>query len=471
MAFPSSLFLLYFLPMLLLLYYTIGKLGRSIQHLLLVLFTLLFYLWANLPSALLLVCVCILCYLFGLGIASSKQSQNKTKLFYLSLGGIALLLFVFRYLNVLQAEISSLFQVPEWIPEIVVPMGISIYMLHVLSYLIDVYHERIEVQKNPIELMVYLSFFPAVRAGVILEYASFSEQWKQKGASLAMFSQGLCRFIQGLAVYCLLGVSFALIADRVFALTQIGHTLYPIPITLAWLGLIALGLQLYFQLSAYSSMGIGIAQMLGYSLPENFHEPYAAKSLTAFWKRWMMSFIHWVETYIALPLEHVQTDTKDQLIKRLFLVWLFISVWSGAGYMFLAWGMLNFLFLCLEKFLHFDQKETANFWRHIWTLAIVLFGFLLLRSEHLSFFLEYGKNLLGLNHNGVFSDLAWMFLKENIVWFLVGIWLCFPASLRNSLWKKYRWTNAFSYLYPLGMALLLGLSLLFILHHPSLAMI
>lgn len=471
MAFPSILFLLYFLPILLLLYYTIGKFAKSVQHLLLVLSTSFFYAWADGTSMLLLVCVCILCYLFGRIIAKCNDPHTKTNLFYLSLGCFALLLLVFRYGNFLQANITSFWNVPEWIPDIVVPMGISIYMLHVLSYLIDLYHERIEVQKNPIKLALYLSFFPAIRAGVVLDYTTFCEQWKQKGASFTMFSQGVCRFIQGLAKYCLLGVSFALIADQVFSLTQIGHLRYPIPLSLAWIGAIALFLQLYFQLSSYSDMAIGIGQMLGFSLPENFNDPYAANSLSAFWKRWMMSVIHWVDTYIALPLEQSQTTTKDQMIKQLFLVWLFISIWSGSGWMFLIWGMMNFLFLTMEKILHWDQKTTATIWHHLLTLAIVLLGFLLLRSEQFSFFLEYGKNLLGLNQNGICSDLAWMFLKENIVWFLIGIWLCIPASLRSSWWKKYQWTTCFSYLYPLGMALLFGLSLIFILHHPYLTML
>ena len=432
MLFSSVVFVFCFLPAVVLLYYTVGRLSIHLRNGLLLAASLVFYAWGEPKNVLLLLLSCAANYLFGLLCGSDRASGRLRRAWLIAAVGFNLgMLFVFKYLNFTVSVINDAAGSKAFdVPEIMLPLGISFFTFQALSYVIDVYRKAAKPQRSPFDLSLYICLFPQLVAGPIVRYSEIEHQLLHRKESAEGVCAGLCRFVRGLAKKLLLANSMGAVADHVFALTGLWHTQYLVPASLAWLGAAAYSLQLFLDFSAYSDMAIGLGAMFGFSFDENFNYPYIAESLNDFWRRWHISLTRWFREYLYFPLGGSHTENEDVMVRNLAVVWLCTGVWHGANWTFLLWGIWHFLFTLFERltdFEHWPAKGRA--WRHIYLLLVVNFGWGLFRADNLYCFTEYAANMLMLNHNGFFSAEALMFLRENWLWFTLSILACIPPEM------------------------------------------
>ena len=448
MLFSSVIFLCYFLPNVLVLYYLLFF-SRTAQNVLLLIASLLFYAWGE-PVYVLLMLFSVL---FNSLMGYLVQGERRGKRFFLT---VALacnlgLLFVFKYLGFLLKGAG----VQGFSPRL--PIGISFYTFQALSYVADVYWGKVRAE-NPFYVGLYISFFPQLIAGPILTYSTVAEQIRHRKESWDGFCLGACRFVAGLGKKVLLSNNFAAIADNVFAWSAIGTERLQVPAMLAWVGSIAYSLQIYFDFSGYSDMAIGLGAMFGFRFPENFNYPYAAVSITDFWRRWHISLTGWFREYVYIPLGGNRHENKDIMVRNLFLVWLFTGIWHGANWTFLLWGLFYFLVQLAERFFGYAEKIPGPVWNRVYTLLTVNLAWVVFRADDLYQAGRFYLNMLGLNRNGIWSDAAVLFLRENWVFFLAGIIFSAPvARMGNEYLYKTgsRLNRILAVCYPAGMLLLL----------------
>ncbi|MDC7290151.1 MBOAT family protein [Blautia schinkii] len=469
MVFSSIIFLFYFLPVVLTLYYTAGKVGIHIRNILLLFASLFFYAWGEPVYVILLIGSCALSWISALCI----HYFSGAKKLWLIVGCIVNvgILFIFKYLNFSIETANTIFriagaeiQIP--VTDIMLPIGISFYTFQGLSYIVDVYREEAEVQKNPFYVALYISFFPQLIAGPIVRYTTIADQILNRTHTWEKFEQGAARFVIGLSKKILLANTFAVIADTIYELTMAGHQIIEIPILLAWIGALAYTLQIFFDFSAYSDMAIGLGKMFGFTFEENFNYPYMSKSVGEFWRRWHISLSTWFREYVYFPLGGSRVENPDVMVRNLFIVWLLTGIWHGAAWTFIFWGLLNFLCILLERLFKFqDSTRIPNACKHIYAMFMVNMGWVLFRSENFYQFREFAGNMFGMNHNGLYNDRVFMFLKEYAFFWIAGILLCFPFSK----WLKERFAQyprisafAGAVLYPAGLIGLFGVSVIYL---------
>lgn len=470
MLFSSVIFLLYFLPAVVVLYYTVGKRSIHVRNGLLLIASLVFYAWGEPRNVLLLLLSCLTNYLLGLAVGSEECSGKARRIGLIVAIGFNLgILFLFKYLNFTVDTINAVAgRSLLTVPAIALPLGISFFTFQALSYVIDVYRGDTPVQKNPFDLALYICLFPQLVAGPIVRYNEIQQQLRCRKESLEQLCGGACRFVLGLAKKLLLANSMGAIADHIFGLSNLWHTQYLVPASLAWLGSIAYTLQIFLDFSAYSDMAIGLGAMFGFSFCENFNYPYIADSVNQFWRRWHISLTRWFREYLYFPLGGSRTKNDNLMVRNLAIVWLCTGIWHGANWTFLLWGMWHFLFSLLERLVGFDQwPGKGKVWRHIYLLLVVNFGWVLFRADNLYCFVEYVSNMFLLNGNGLFSATAWMFLRENWHWFLISILACVPPELRRSgaqrlLERLHLKLPKLQALYPLAMVILFFICVIYL---------
>ena len=289
MIFSSVTFLFYFLPVTLILYYGLFF-SKCLKNGILLILSLIFYAWGEPKFVVLMILSIVVNYFLALIIDVYRDKKSIAKFFLVitciyNLG----MLFIFKYLTFVIRNINQYQNNPIIIPNIVLPIGISFFTFQALSYVIDVYRKSGVVQKNPFYVGLYISFFPQLVAGPIVKYSTIAEQIKNRKETWEKFSVGTCRFITGLGKKVLISNSMAIVADRVFGMSEIT----PIAASLAWLGSIAYTLQIFYDFSGYSDMAIGMGLMFGFKFEENFNYPYISKSISEFWRRWHISLGSW----------------------------------------------------------------------------------------------------------------------------------------------------------------------------------
>ena len=344
MLFSSIVFLFYFLPVVLALYY-LFRFSVPIKNMILLVASLFFYAWGE-PWFVFVMLISIMGnYVLAL-LVDHARGKDKTARFYVGLSVVLNigLLFVFKYLDFLIRNINQASGMEIPLTGLTLPIGISFFTFQAMSYVIDVYRGNGTVQKNPFYVALYIAFFPQLIAGPIVRYETIAEQIKNRVETLDKFSVGTCRFIAGLGKKVLLSNNFAVIADYIFNCYQGGGC----PVTLAWLGSFAYTLQLFFDFSGYSDMAIGLGLMFGFKFEENFNYPYISKSIGEFWRRWHISLGTWFKEYIYFPLGGSKVKNMDIVLRNMLVVWVFTGIWHGAEWTFLIWGLLNFAALCLN---------------------------------------------------------------------------------------------------------------------------
>lgn len=336
MVFSSILFIVYFLPLFLLLYYAAG-----LRTAVLLLGSVLFYVWGEGAYIFLLLGLITANYLAAHRLNGPRRSAKAWLI-----GCIALdvgVLGVFKYSGFVAANVNHLLGHP-WLPEaqLALPLGISFFTFQLVSYLIDVYRGHVVAERRPLAFATYILMFPHLIAGPIVRYASIQDELRREGRHVRL-DLGVQYFIVGLCQKVMIANTVAPIADHAFG-TALGALTTPE----AWLGLVAYTLQIYFDFCGYSNMAIGLAFMLGFTFPKNFDYPYSAVSLTDFWRRWHMSLSFWFRDYVYVPLGGNRGGRVATLC-NLLVVFLLTGLWHGAAWTFVVWGLFHGTFLLLER--------------------------------------------------------------------------------------------------------------------------
>lgn len=450
MLFSSIVFLVYFLPLVLVLYYA-AFWSRKVQNVLLFVMSLVFYAWGEPSFVFLMLGMVGFIYVMGL----IKARYPKKILLVITLAGNLSVLVWYKYFNFIVENLNQTLGEQYQIPmhHVTMPIGISFFTFQVMSYVIDVYYKRVKVQKNPLNLGLYIAFFPQLVAGPIVRYSDMEEQILGRKESFEKFSAGWCRFLVGLSKKILLSNSLAIIVDRIFTMQE--H--HAIPVTLAWLGTIAYTLQILYDFAGYSDMAIGLALVFGFKFEENFNYPYISKSISEFWRRWHISLGSWFREYVYIPLGGSRVKNKDKMVRNLLVVWLLTGIWHGANWTFLFWGLFNFVFIFLEKFMEWEKRDIPSPIKHFYCMMAVMLGWVLFRSKDLIQAGRYIANLFGFGADGFFSDYAWMFVKENFLVLVAAIVFTMPIAreVNKHLYEQKRGYKILEFCYPATMFLLL----------------
>lgn len=345
MVFSSFTFLFYFFPAFFLLYFLSPN---SCKNLVIFIGSLVFYFYGVMEHPLYLVLILLSVFVnffVSQGMDKRHRQRVRRRWFYTGMIYNFGMLFVFKYLDFV---IGNMNRVLGWLDEgyslpyanLVLPIGISFYTFQISSYLFDVYQRKIPVERSILKLGTYLCMFPQLIAGPIITYSQVREQLADRNHSFAAWEKGIREFTIGLAMK-------VLIANRVGGLwSQVGTIGYEsISTPLAWLGIIAFSLQIYFDFYGYSLMAKGLGTIMGFSFPNNFMDPYLSKSLTEFWRRWHITLGSWFREYVYIPLGG---NRKHQYL-NLFVVWMLTGLWHGAGWNYVLWGLFCFLLISLEK--------------------------------------------------------------------------------------------------------------------------
>lgn len=431
MLFSSLVFILFFLPIVLILYFVLGF-SKKLQNLFLLCASLIFYAWGEPKYVFLMLASILFNYLLGI-IVDMKQKKGKNAKSALIVAIVVNLsvLFVFKYLTFVVNNLNN-FIGSELIelPNIILPIGISFFTFQALSYVIDVYRGDAKVEKNIFNVGLYIAFFPQLIAGPIVRYNSIAEQIRERKHTLRKFCAGCARFAMGFAKKILLANQFAVVADHIFGLSADSGGGISVPVTLAWVGAVAYVLQIFFDFSAYSDMAIGLGLMFGFKFEENFNYPYISKSVSEFWRRWHISLSTWFREYVYFPLGGSHVDNQDKMVRNVFIVWMLTGIWHGANWTFILWGFFNFVFILMERFTGFEKSEIPDFLKHVYLLVLTTLGMVIFRADSLTDAMRYFQNMFGVTGNGFFSDKAFMFIKEYGIFFVAGILFSTPIVRR-----------------------------------------
>jgi alginate O-acetyltransferase complex protein AlgI len=269
------------------------------------------------------------------------------------------------------------------------PIGISFFTFQAMSYVIDVYRKEGEVQKNPFDFALYVTFFPQLIAGPIVRYRDVDQQIQHRHVDRAKFALGVRRFIVGLAKKALIGDTLALPADQIFGLAAPERS-----VELAWLGIVCYALHLYFDFSGYSDMAIGMGKMFGFDFLENFDYPFVSRSVTEFWRRWHISLSTWFRDYVYLPLGGNRKGTARTYF-NLIAIFALCGMWHGAGWNYLVFGLFQGLFLVIERLFFENRLPDRGWWRHVYVLLVFVVTWVVFRAANMTEALEYIGALFG----------------------------------------------------------------------------
>ncbi|MGN0941847.1 MAG: MBOAT family O-acyltransferase [Selenomonadaceae bacterium] len=284
------------------------------------------------------------------------------------------------------------------------PIGISFFTFQCMSYLFDVYREKVEAQKKFVIVALYVSLFPQLIAGPIVRYSDIEKELVNRAVTINDFSDGMLRFIYGLSKKILVANYMAQIADGIFDM-EAGE----ISVALSWLGAVAYTLQIYFDFSGYSDMAIGLGRMLGFHFPENFNYPYIARSVTDFWRRWHMTLTGWFRDYVYIPLGGNRV-ALPRWILNMAVVWTLTGIWHGANWTFMMWGLIYFVLQIIEKLTGFTKHLGPL--AHVYTLVIVSMAWVIFRSPDISYGVSYICTMLGLTNAQLDQPIFWLYLDS-----------------------------------------------------------
>lgn len=419
MVFTSINFLYYFLPTVLILYFIVPK---KYKNLLLLISSLLFYFYGEPKYIILMIIEIVLAYFEARLIEKYKSKE----IFIFSIFIHVLLLCIFKYTNFLITNINGIFNTNISLLNIVLPIGISFYTFQIISYLVDVYKEKVKAQKNFISLATYVSLFPQLIAGPIVRYETINNELDNRKQTFNDFSSGISRFIIGLSKKVLIANILGELCN-IFILSNEKTVLF------YWIYGISYSLQIYFDFSAYSDMAIGLGRMFGFHFMENFDYPYISKSITEFWRRWHISLSSWFKDYVYIPLGGSREGTF-KLIRNILIVWLLTGLWHGSEWTFVIWGMFIGILLVIEKLLLNKYIEKLpSIVRRIYTLFIIMISFIIFSGSNIN---ESFNNIVGLFNfsNPFINKFTIHYLKDYGLVLIIAIFLSTPI-LKNTIIK------------------------------------
>lgn len=425
MVFSSPVFIFLFLPIVYLINLVIPK---RFSNGFLLIFSLMFYAWGEPLYVFLMIFSGMVNYLLTLSI-SKQKSKKKIFLIIAVVFNIGIL-GLFKYADFLILTINGILRTSLPLLNLPLPIGISFYTFQTMSYVFDVYNNETAVQKNYFSLLLYITFFPQLIAGPIVQYHDIARQIESRFVTLDKTVHGLRRFVVGLSKKVLLANAMAIIVDRLFALPN-----SEISTMVAWVASIAYLFQIYFDFSGYSDMAIGMGEMFGFHFKENFNYPYIATSMQDFWRRWHISLSSWFRLYVYIPLGGNRKGKYRAMFNRIFVFFL-TGLWHGASWTFVVWGLYHGLFLLLEQTI-LKVERWPNIIRRIYTLLVVLIGFVIFRAETFSQSLIFIQSMFAFTSVSALASKELMILITPLTMVLFAI--SFIAStpwLRNFIMKK-----------------------------------
>lgn len=428
-----------FLPLALIIYYGAPKSWRNLVILIL---SLVFYAWGEPIYVFLMIASIIIDYFGGRLIQGNKNDEGKRRFIFVTVLVLNLSVLVFfKYYGFIIANINGILGTSLQIRELPLPLGISFYTFQLISYVADVYMGKVRAQKNIITFGAYISMFPQLVAGPIVQYSDVEEQLIHREESIYKFGRGVERFICGIGKKVLLANNLGLIWREIKVLPTT-----ELSIVAAWIGIIAFTLQIYFDFSGYSDMAIGLGKMMGFDFLENFKHPYMSKSISEFWRRWHISLGSWFRDYIYIPLGGNRKGLAVQF-RNLMIVWFATGLWHGASWNFIAWGLYFGVLIFLEKlFLGEYLKKVPAAISHGYTIILVIISWVLFEMSTLGGAMSYIKVMFGFGSNPFIDNMAIYTLGTNLVILVVAGVSATPLirKIINTLKTKYALKGAVS---------------------------
>ncbi len=459
----SLAFLAYGLPACIVLYY-LCWFSRPLQNGVLLLASLVFYAFGQ--TVYLPVLAIWILWIWALGLWIGQRKARRHSGFGVT--GLAvvtnlLLLVFFRLAGPVLALVYPAAEGASFALPTALPLGLAFFTLQSMGYCLDVYRGEIPAERNPFYVGLHLAFFPKLAGGPLVDFADFRRQLTHRTHSAEQISRGLCRFVLGLSKKILLAGQLAYLVDYVFNQTSMDNTVVQVPVLLVWLGLLALCLQFYYELSGYADMAIGLGLVFGFTLPEQVRAPFQADSLTDFWRRWEITALGWFRKYLygSMPRQ----ENQDMVIRSLALVWLCFGLWHGFDWTFLIWGVWNFGVLLSEHSFRLVVRLPDGVLRRVYTLLMVAVGFILLKSPTLYHAGQFFIDLLGLGNNAFSSSFFYAALREYWAPLLFGVLFATPYAARLSAFFERRgrvWRSVAAIGYSAGLVALLVLCLAFL---------
>lgn len=397
MVFSNVVFLFLFLPVVIFVYYLLR--GRARNYWLLIA-SLFFYAWNKPEFLLILLCSILANYIGGMLISFASSKSLKRFVMIVTVVVNLGLLFYFKYFNFTIDVINQFFHANLTFAEVVLPIGISFFTFQGLSYVVDVYWGNVDVQKNVFKLGMYISLFPQLVAGPIVRYKDVAAEIDNRSVNLTDFTEGLHRFILGLFKKIIIADTMALTVNTIFS--QISSN----AVSVAWFGALAYAFQLFFDFAGYSDMAIGLGRIFGFHFIENFNYPYISKSITEFWRRWHISLSSFFRDYVYIPLG----GNRRHVLLNVAIVFLLTGIWHGAAFSFIAWGIWHGLFSILERIVRKHRAKSVpkqhsagvnilhSATQHVYTLLVVLIGWVIFRAPDLNSGIQYLLSMIGLNN-------------------------------------------------------------------------
>ena len=427
MLFSSTTFIYLFFPTVLFLYFIVLRNHLKLQNIMLLGVSLFFYAWGEPEFVLIMILSIVVNYVFGLLIHNAQEKvkpKNAKTVLVLTVVFNLTILFIFKYLNFSVKTINDIFGSSIPVPGIALPIGISFFTFQAMSYVIDVYRGDGAVQKNVLNVGLYISFFPQLIAGPIVRYQTIAEQIYDRKVTYDDFSEGFNRFVIGLGKKVIISNSVALFADRIFDAVGKGDEFATLTY---WLGVICYTLQIFYDFCGYSDMAIGMGRMFGFHFLENFDYPYISTSITEFWRRWHISLGTWFRDYIYIPLGGNRVS-KPREFFNLFVVWFLTGVWHGANWTFIIWGLMYFVLLVIEKTTGFYKAEgkfkKVLLW--LYSMFFVVIGWVMFRAESVGAAFDYLVGMFTMKNGAFFDEYFIASFKQIIFYVLLGVIFSFP---------------------------------------------
>ena len=423
MIFSSLFFMFVFLPLMLLVYFVVPW---KIKNLVILMFSLVFYAWGEPVYVILMIFSILINYVTGLELEQyrrkNKRHKRRMTLIFNIVVNLGILGF-FKYYGFFVENLNAVlpFDIPY--KELALPVGISFYTFQTLSYILDLYWERVEVQTNLVNFAVYVTMFPQLIAGPIVRYADVAKQLAKRTISLVKCGEGCAWFLRGLAKKVLFANNIGMLYDTIAALPA-NET----PMVTAWLGAIAYTFQIYFDFGGYSDMAIGLGKMLGFDFVKNFDYPYISRSVTEFWRRWHISLGTWFREYVYIPLGGNRVGTVKH-IRNIMVVWLLTGFWHGAAWNFMLWGIYYGALLLLEKYFLKDLlARLPGFVQNMYAMILVIIGWVFFFSPTVGSAFGYIGRMFGIGAAGFINGTTLYYLKNYGIWIILMIFFSAPFA-------------------------------------------
>ena len=455
MVFSSFTFLFVFLPITLILYFIIPKEKIKLKNTVLLLMSLIFYTLGEIKYFWVMILSIIANYFFAI----KMNDKNRKILLILSLIFNIGLLGIFKYANFGIETLNKITALNIPILDISLPIGISFFTFQIMSYVIDVYWKKVEAQKNFINIATYITLFPQLIAGPIVNYKTVEKELTKREQKLSDVADGFRRFIVGLAKKVIIANNVAILADAVFntGTEELGTLLI-------WIGAVAYAIQIYFDFSGYSDMAIGLGKIFGFNFLENFNYPYIATSITDFWRRWHISLSSWFREYVYIPLGGNRCS-KLKWARNMFVVWMLTGFWHGANWNFILWGLYFAIILLIEKvFLSKILEKIPKLFKHVYSVFFILIGWIIFRVEDIEKLLQILKSLFVVKD----SNLS-IFLSNNgdvlyvLPFIVLGLIGCTPIVKKVSELLVKKTKNIGLYIKDIVLIAILLLTIVFLL--------